>query len=75
MHAEARDHSLLIWLYELKSFEQKLAQPKASNWFAWNGMAKEQMREFTATKCVFAEVYCDEPDPDDEGHIISVLLS
>ena len=40
---------------ELKSFRQKLGQPKVSNWFAWNGMAKDQMREFNATNCVFAE--------------------
>ena len=59
--------AILHEMYELKSFEQKLGQPKASNWFAWNGMAKEQMREFTATKCVFAEVYSEDPDPDDEG--------
>ena len=60
--------AILKEMYELKSFAQKLGQPKASNWFAWNGMAKEQMREFTATKCVFADVYTDDPDPDDEGY-------
>ncbi len=60
--------AILKDMYELKSFAQKLGQPKASNWFAWNGMAKEQMREFTATKCVFAEVYSDDPDPDVEGY-------
>jgi len=58
---------ILKEIFELKSFSQKLGTPKASNWFAWNAMSKEQMREFTATKCVFSEVYCDEPDPDDEG--------
>ena len=56
-------------LLELKSFTQKLGQPKVSNWFAWNKMAKEQMREFSATKCIFEAVYADvdEPDPDEGG--------
>ena len=58
---------ILKEIFELSSFNQKLSQPKASNWFAWNAMTKEHMREFTATKCVFAETYCDDPDPDDEG--------
>ena len=26
-------------IFELKSFKQKLGQPKVSNWFAWNAMA------------------------------------
>ena len=56
---------ILNEIFELKSFAKKLGQPKASNWFAWNAQSKEQMREFTATKCVFAETYCDDPDPDD----------
>ena len=59
--------AILEEMWELKSFRQKLGQPKVSNWFAWNGMAKEQMREFNATKCIFAEVYEDEPDPDDDA--------
>ena len=63
----AEQQAILNEMSELKSFRQKLGQPKVSNWFAWNGMAKEQMREFNATKCVFAEVYADEPDPDDDG--------
>ena len=63
----AEQQAILNEMSELKSFRQKLGQPKVSNWFAWNGMAKEQMREFNATKCIFAEVYEDEPDPDDDG--------
>ena len=63
----AEQQAILNEMSELKSFRQKLRQPKVSNWFAWNGMAKEQMREFNATKCIFALVYEDEPDPDDDG--------
>ena len=72
MPSQSREdqQEILREMCELRSFEQKLANPKASNWFAWNDMADKQMREFTATKCIFTEVYSDEPDPDDEGHII-----
>ena len=63
----AEQQAILNEMSELKSFRQKLGQPKVSNWFAWNGMANEQMREFNATKCIFAEVYEDEPAPDDDG--------
>ncbi len=54
-------------IMELKSFKQKLGQPKISNWFAWNKMAHEQMGEFHATKCVFAAVYTSDADPDEDG--------
>ena len=52
---------------EMKSFTQKLGQPKVSNWFAWNAMAKVQIPEFNGTKCVFSSVYTDEEDPDLDG--------
>ena len=54
-------------LLELKRFTRQGGQPKVSNWYAWNGMAKHQIREPNATKCVFAAVYVDDPDPDDDG--------
>ena len=66
----SEDHALIFAeIMDLKSFNQKLGQPKVSNWFAWTKMASEQMREFYATKCVFGSVYAGdaEPDPDDVG--------
>ena len=63
----AEQQAILKEIGELKSFRQKLQTPKVSNWFAWNGLAKEQMREFNAAKCVFAAVFTDDPDPDDDG--------
>ena len=63
----AEDHQRIFnKIFEMKSFTQKLGQPKVSNWFAWNGMAKEQMPEFHATKCVFASTFTDDPDPDED---------
>ena len=49
----------------LKSFNNKMGQPKVSNWFAWNGMANDLMREFHATKCVFECQLQPSDDPDD----------
>ena len=54
-------------ILEMKSFKQKLGQPKVSNWFAWNGMAEVQIPELNATKCVLGSVYTDEEDPDLDG--------
>ena len=53
-------------LFELKSFTQKLGQPNISNLFAWHAGARDQMREFNATKCIFAAVFADDPDPDSD---------
>ena len=36
--------AILDEMSELKSFRQKLGQSKVSNWFTWNGMAKETLR-------------------------------
>ena len=44
-----------------------MGQPKVANWFAWNGMAKTQIREFNATKCIFASQCVQEPDLDEDG--------
>ena len=51
---------------ELKSFQDKLGQPKVSNWYAWSSMAKIRMRDLHATKCVFVAVHVDNLDPDDD---------
>ena len=52
---------------EMTSFHKKLAQPKASNWFAWNDSAKVQIKEFNGTKCIFAATQNIDGDPDDDG--------
>jgi len=41
----------------MKSFNQKLGQPKVSNWFAWNSCAEVHIPEFAATKCIFEAVF------------------
>ena len=51
----------------LPSFTQKLEQPKVSNWFAWHAMAEKLIPEFYATKALYACVYPNEADPDDES--------
>ncbi len=51
----------------MKSFTHKLAQPKVSNWFAWNSMAEQQIREFHGQKCIYHSVFPDDPDPDADG--------
>ena len=58
--------AVLKEMFVLKSFNNKMGQPKVSNWFAWNGMANDLMREFHATKCVF-ECQLQPPDDPDDG--------
>ena len=59
-------------ILELNSFNQTLGQPTVSNWFAWNSMAKSHMREFSATKYVFAAVCTNGRDLDEEDTFDSV---
>ena len=57
--------AVLKEMFVLKSFNNKMGQPKVSNWFAWNDMAHDLMREFHATKCVFERQIQPQDDPDD----------
>ena len=69
MPSDSEEEQRLIHseVLRLKSFTNKLGQPKVANWFAWNGMAKTQIREPNATKCIIASQCVQEPDLDDDG--------
>ena len=42
------------------------------NMFAWNSMAETQIREFNATKCIFASLCVNGADLDEDGPFDSV---
>ena len=63
---------VLSEMFLLKSFHSKVGQPKVSNWFAWNAMAHDLMREFFATKCVFESQLQPSEDPDDGNPFDSI---
>jgi hypothetical protein len=62
----AEDHEAL-WdaVAGLESFHNKLSMPKLGRWFAWNGCAHMQMKEFHATKMLFEHHLEDSADPDE----------
>ena len=64
--------AVLKEMFLLKSFNNKMGQPKVSNWFAWNDMAHDLMREFHATKCVFERQLQPQDDPDDGNPFDSI---
>ena len=69
MPCDTRREKQLIFnrILELKSFRQKLGQPKLSNWFAWHKLASEQMDEFWPTKYIFETQLPPQQDPDEAG--------
>ena len=69
MPFDSRNEQLAIFyeVIQLTSFNNKLGQPKVSNWFAWNSMAKTQIREFNATKCISASSCIEDADHDEDG--------
>jgi len=62
----AEDHEAL-WdaVAGLESFHNKLSMPKLGRWFAWNGCAHMQMKEFHATKMLFEHHLEDSADSDE----------
>ena len=68
MPCDSQEEEELIWnkMVSLRSFTNKMSQPKTSNWFAWNKAAHDQIPEFWAAKCIF-ESQLDDIDPDDVG--------
>ena len=51
----------------MQSFVKKLGQPKASNWFAWNNMASQQIPKLSGSKIIFTSAVEGAKDPDEEG--------
>ena len=66
MPYDSRDEQLRIFcrVLQLTSFTKKRGQPKVSNWFAWNGMAKTHIREPNAAKCIYASLCVKGADLD-----------
>ena len=74
MPCDSEEEQQLIYseVLQLTSFTKQLGQPKVSNWFAWNGMAKTHIREFNAAKCIYASLCVKDADLDEDGPFDSV---
>ncbi|CAK9028410.1 Uncharacterized protein SCF082_LOCUS18356, partial [Durusdinium trenchii] len=61
-----------VWgvLPDLETFGSKCTFPKLGRWFSWNQAAEEQLKEWTALKCVLAYHFGHDAalDPDEAQH-------